>query len=204
MEIGIAVAASARPCLLIEDFLSASECEALRQRLEATGITATGGLYPASYRNNDRLVLDDEALAAAFYPRISEHAPAVLSDGERTYVRTRLNPRFRCCRYRDGQRFAIHRDGVYHAASGPAGHERSLLTFMIYLNGDDEFVGGRTRYYTDQSGRQLLRVRFGYELAGTWEWNGRDAESRLVPAGLYFARLESGSRHVETRVVLLR
>ena len=56
----------------------------------------------------------------------------------------------------------------------------------------------------DLGGRQLLRVRFGYELAGTWEWNGRDAESRLVPAGLYFARLESGSRHVETRVVLLR
>lgn len=56
----------------------------------------------------------------------------------------------------------------------------------------------------DLGGRQLLRVHFGFEQGGTWEWNGRDAESRLVPAGLYFARLECGSRHVETRVVLLR
>ncbi|MBI5169599.1 MAG: S8 family serine peptidase [Candidatus Eisenbacteria bacterium] len=56
----------------------------------------------------------------------------------------------------------------------------------------------------DLGGRQVLRVRLAGELGGTWEWNGRDAESRLVPAGLYFARLESGSRHTETRVVLLR
>lgn len=154
MQIGNDAEAGARPCLLIENFLSPSECQALRERLEALGICPTGMLYPASYRNNDRLVLDDEALAATLYERIAEHAPSHLHDGERSYERTRLNPRFRCCRYRDGQRFTIHRDGIHHAAPD----ERSLLTFMIYLNGDDEFTGGRTRYYTDQTGRELLRA----------------------------------------------
>lgn len=140
-------------CTILEDFLFPEECAALIARLEAAGIGATGALYPPSYRDNDRLVLDDEALAAALYARMEKYAPAVLRDGDTVWHRTRLNPRFRCCRYRDGQRFTIHRDGEYHA--GPL--ERSRLTFMIYLNDGAEFRGGATRYYRDRSGDVLLR-----------------------------------------------
>jgi WD40 repeat protein len=143
-----------RVCTLIEGFLFPAECEALIARLEAAGIGATAALYPPSYRNNDRLVLDDPELAAALYTRLAAHAPAELvDDGGATWRRERLNPRFRCCRYRDGQCFTIHRDGVYHASPD----EHSRLTFMIYLNDGSEFQGGATRYYHDRSGAQLLR-----------------------------------------------
>lgn len=140
-------------CTILEDFLFPEECTALIERLEAAGIGATAAHYPPSYRNNDRLVLDDEALARTLYARMEKYAPAVLHDGDTVWHRTRLNPRFRCCRYRDGQCFTIHRDGEYH--EGPL--ERSRLTFMIYLNDGSEFRGGATRYYRDRSGDVLLR-----------------------------------------------
>jgi hypothetical protein len=38
---------------------------------------------------------------------------------------------------------------------------------------------------------------------GTEEWDGRDESGRLVPAGLYFARLRGGSLHSQARIVLL-
>ncbi len=56
----------------------------------------------------------------------------------------------------------------------------------------------------DLSGRCLIRVDLGREPGGAWTWNGQDSRGRTVPAGMYFARLDCGSRHVETRVVLLR
>ncbi|MBI1798656.1 MAG: S8 family serine peptidase [Candidatus Eisenbacteria bacterium] len=56
----------------------------------------------------------------------------------------------------------------------------------------------------DVGGRRVRALalepgRFG----GSTEWNGRDEDSRSVPAGLYFARLTCGSVHAQTRVVLL-
>lgn len=57
-----------------------------------------------------------------------------------------LNPRFRSCRYSEGQSFCRHRDGAYHASP----QLRSRLTFMIYLNDAGEFRGGATRFYPDR------------------------------------------------------
>jgi hypothetical protein len=56
----------------------------------------------------------------------------------------------------------------------------------------------------DVTGRRLRtfaleRGRFG----GSFQWNGRNDEQHAVPAGLYFARLNCGSIHAQTRVVLL-
>ena len=56
----------------------------------------------------------------------------------------------------------------------------------------------------DLGGRLVRRVPLGGEPGGSWQWNGRDAEGRSVPAGLYFARLASGGGHSEARVVLIR
>lgn len=55
----------------------------------------------------------------------------------------------------------------------------------------------------DLSGRRVRSIPLGSGPDGATQWDGRDDESRLVPAGLYFARLISGSVHVQTRVVLL-
>ena len=51
-----------------------------------------------------------------------------------------MNERLRFYRYGPGQRFAPHTDGCVRRANG----EESLLTFMIYLNGDVQ--GGETHF----------------------------------------------------------
>lgn len=56
----------------------------------------------------------------------------------------------------------------------------------------------------DLAGRLRRRVAVGQEPGGSWQWNGRDEEGVLVPAGLYFVRLVSGSRHATSRVVFVR
>ena len=70
---------------LIEDALSATELRELREQLERRGFAATAGRYPAGYRDNDRLVFDDLALAARLYAQLSRHLPPELltSDGQR-------------------------------------------------------------------------------------------------------------------------
>ncbi len=55
----------------------------------------------------------------------------------------------------------------------------------------------------DLQGRQVRELPLGVESDGVAQWNGRDQDGRLVPAGIYFARLLSGSIHAQTRVVLL-
>jgi len=56
----------------------------------------------------------------------------------------------------------------------------------------------------DLSGRHVRTIELpGGRFGGTMEWNGRDDDQRLVPAGLYFARLTCGSIHAQARVVLL-
>ena len=56
----------------------------------------------------------------------------------------------------------------------------------------------------DLNGRELRRIALGSEPGGSYTWDGRDAQSRAVPAGLYFLRLVSGARHADSRVVFVR
>jgi hypothetical protein len=55
----------------------------------------------------------------------------------------------------------------------------------------------------DLTGRRLRTLPLGGEASGVATWDGRDEDGRLLPAGIYFARLTSGSLHAQTRVVLL-
>jgi subtilisin family serine protease len=70
--------------------------------------------------------------------------------------------------------------------------------------GDPDATGPQWLLVYDLSGRQLLRVGLGSEPGGSYNWDGRDGASRLLPAGLYFLRLVSGARHAESRVVFVR
>jgi WD40 repeat protein len=144
------------PCFLLRQVFSRSECARIIQEVEAAGFQATGGDYPPSYRDNDRLVRDDGALAGAVFERIRPFLPERLVDAAGEVWRlSGLNPRFRFCRYRGGQRFCIHRDGAY----APSPSERSHLTCMLYLNDRGEFSGGATRYYAERSeSSELLGV----------------------------------------------
>lgn len=138
---------SERTAFLVSDLLDGEECA----RLVADGTPGfrpTGRDYPASYRDNDRLVRDDPGLAAALFARLRAHLPERL-DGARLVG---LNPRFRFCRYRDGQRFRVHRDGAH--AEGP--RVRSRLTVQVYL--DEGFAGGRTRFFGSRFGEETFAV----------------------------------------------
>ncbi len=121
-------------------------------RIAELAFRPVASAYPAAYRDNDRAIVDDEALAVWLFDRVRRHLPRELVvDGARWEL-VGLNTRFRACRYRGGQAFCIHRDGSHV----PSDELRSHLTLQIYLDADPALVGGRTRFYRDASGTELV------------------------------------------------
>ncbi len=122
--------------------MPSAECERLIERIEALGpddapvSTAAGIVMRPDVRNNKRVMFDDEELARALFDRVAASLPASLCEMKPVG----LNERFRCYRYEPGQRFAPHRDGSFERSR----EERSLMTFMVYLN--DGFSGGETTF----------------------------------------------------------
>ena len=125
---------------VIHDFLSGDECAAHIARSEGmTYETGTvGGVVAEGVRNNDRVLFDDERLAAELFDRAKPFLPAAL--GEEVLVG--FNERLRFYRYDPGQTFKPHRDGAYWRLES---REESRLTFMVYLN--DGVVGGQTNFF---------------------------------------------------------
>jgi hypothetical protein len=75
---------------------------------------------------------------------------------------------------------------------------------LFYWQASADGVGGRQSIHIfDVTGRRLRVLDVGPGLGGKRNWDGRDSEGRSVPAGLYYARLLSGSVHTQTRLVLL-
>lgn len=150
-------------CVVIPDFLSAQECRDHIAHSEARGFTGAASHYPPSYRNNDRQVVDDPALARRMGERLAGHVPAQLRHEGETWAFDCINERFRFCRYRAGQQFNLHQDGVHHRGPGV----QSRLTFMVYLTDGEAFDGGDTLFYSagpggDENGepaRLIGRVR---------------------------------------------
>lgn len=141
-------------CFLVRHAIEGDFADALVQYGTARGFQATGATYPPSYRDNDRLVCDDPALAGDLFERLRALLPPVLVDADgRAWHLDGLNARFRFCRYRDGQCFRRHRDGAY-ADRGL----RSRLTLQIYLDDAGGFHGGSTRFYASQAGPLVGRV----------------------------------------------
>ncbi|QWT19357.1 2OG-Fe(II) oxygenase [Bacillus sp. NP157] len=154
-------------CAVIHGFLSPAECDALVARAEARGFESAERDYPPSYRNNDRQVIDDPELAAWLMRRLAELAdgaiePMLPQDIRDNWRLKGINERLRLCRYRPGQQFRIHQDGVHHRGHGC----RSMLTFMVYLTDGDAFEGGDTLFYAagPSNGQDVvarLRPRIG-------------------------------------------
>lgn len=126
----------------LTDFMSASECDEQIARSERSGYqaaqidTGRGMAFDEGIRNNERVIQDDRALAQILWTRLKHYLPNRLG----TWQPSGLNERFRYYRYREGARFAWHRDGPYEQAP----EQRSKMTFMVYLN--DDFVGGETDF----------------------------------------------------------
>lgn len=129
--------------LTVDDVLSRDECESLIERIErekptAAPVTTFGGFaMRPDIRNNTRVMFDDVELATTLFERVRDHLPGVL---EADWQISGANERLRCYRYEPGQYFRPHFDGAFVRSPD----ERSLLTFMIYLNDVD--AGGDTRF----------------------------------------------------------
>ena len=78
----------------------------------------------------------------------------------------------------------------------------SRLPVELYWRGAGGGVEQRIELF-DITARRIRSLAAGTASEGLTEWNGRDARGTRVPAGVYFARLISGSIHVQTRIVLL-
>jgi predicted 2-oxoglutarate/Fe(II)-dependent dioxygenase YbiX len=128
---------------VIHDFLSREECERFIALCEGAGFTdapittSLGFVIKKDVRNNERVMVDDPALAAELWSKAKLFVPQTWSYWEAAG----LNERFRYYRYDPGQTFAPHYDGYFERPNG----QRSHLTFMVYLN--DGFEGGDTIFH---------------------------------------------------------
>lgn len=128
--------------LVVHNLLSEEQCTALIRRSEALAYEAgtVAGVVNENIRNNERVILDDEALASQLFHCAAPFLPAVLED----HRLVGFNERWRFYRYQPGQTFNPHRDGSYVRMQT---WEESKLTFMIYLN--EGMVGGETKFFVD-------------------------------------------------------
>jgi len=137
---------------LLHNVLSKNECEWYINQTEGFGYESLTG-YKSEYRNNTRIVLMSDELSALIYERIKEFVPTeVLVETDSAMKMTSefgteglwhpygLNHCWRFCKYQPGGHFSPHFDG-YYAKSAT---DRSLYTFMLYLNGG--FDGGETNF----------------------------------------------------------
>lgn len=136
---------------VIHNFLTPEECAEYVRVTEAVGfsaapITTGGGFVMApEIRNNERVMIDNYEWAAKLWARAQPLMPSPYLGHEATG----LNERFRFYRYEEGHRFRPHTDGCF-----ARNDERSLFTFMVYLN--DSCEGGETAvYFTGDDGLTL-------------------------------------------------
>lgn len=138
---------------LVHGFFTPEECAEAIARSETEGYveapitTKQGAQMRKDIRNNTRLMIEDEELAQALFERAEPFLPSPL-DGWNVFG---FNERFRYYRYDAGETFRPHFDGSYRRSE----EERSLVTFMIYLN--EDFGGGETVFY-DSHGHERERV----------------------------------------------
>jgi hypothetical protein len=122
--------------------LTEQECSDFIKRIDAAEPTPApihghrGPVMRPDVRNNSRVFLNDPRLAADLFERIFGYIPHRLL---RMWA-VGVNELFRCYHYAPGQRFALHSDGTFARNR----EERSLLTFLIYLN--QGMRGGETAF----------------------------------------------------------
>ena len=188
----------------IEAVLDAPACAVLVGEL-GRSFVPTGTAYPRGYRDNDRAIFDDPALAQRMFARVASELPSELEYGGATWRLDGLNSRFRACRYRGGQAFCIHRDGPYV----PDDSRRSLLTLQIYLDDAAGMTGGHTRFYTDHAGTEVVAAiapRAGDAIAFDHRvWHDGEAvtagEKHVVRTDVMYRRITSLPRVDDPRVL---
>lgn len=125
----------------IDNFLTKQECAEMIAKVEAIGfedayIISNGKpVLAKEIRNNQRVIIDDMALAENLWERLKP----MLNISVEGWNPVGLNERFRYYRYTELQLFRMHRDFAYKFKS-----RESKWSLIIYLN--EEFEGGDTEF----------------------------------------------------------
>ncbi|AEV98291.1 hypothetical protein A4D02_22950 [Niastella koreensis] len=144
-------------CFVIPSLFSQTACEALLNTEIKNSFQKANSNYPTYYRNNDRFVIDDEALAARLFQKVKPYLPTTIEVNNAipaengTWQLKELNTRLRFCKYSANQYFHRHLDGVHYRSETV----QSKLTFMIYLNSATEFKGGRTLFFKTKETNEI-------------------------------------------------
>ncbi len=126
----------------VADFVTPAFCQRMITLAESTGFqTATittehGTAQVPDIRNNDRVIMDDEGLAAELWDK----AAPLFDAPFKGHKAIGLNERLRLYRYDPGQFFDWHQDGSFQRSPDIT----SQFTMMIYLNSD--MTGGGTSF----------------------------------------------------------
>jgi hypothetical protein len=130
---------------ILKNTLTEKECKSMIQLTEKLGYEDAES-YCFMYRDrlNDRIMTDDPGLADFLWERVKPFVPDEMKAFARNWKVSKLNTRFRICRYRGGigHHFGPHADGIYPETD----NRRSILTCMFYLNDSSEFEGGFTNF----------------------------------------------------------
>ncbi|XP_007038542.2 PREDICTED: uncharacterized protein LOC18605467 isoform X1 [Theobroma cacao] len=150
----------------VQNFFSSVESRAFIKAAESIGFEHQGSLGPTrgeAYRDNDRISVNDPALANAIW---QSGLCKLFSDIKiRGKVAVGLNPNIRFYRYKVGQRFGRHIDESVDLGGG----KRTHYTLLIYLSGgsktngksdssnqkdsvSEPLVGGETVFYGSRNG----------------------------------------------------
>jgi len=128
------------PIFEIDNFFPEKEVNKLLN-YRINNFTKAHSHYPDYYRNNDRLVEDNPILGKELFNKMQQ-----INEIRNVFPNQffGLNERLRFCRYQKNQVFNKHQDGVYY----PNEYHESKYTFLLYLNGIEDFSGGETLFYT--------------------------------------------------------
>jgi len=199
---------------LLYNVISPSECEYYVEQTEIFGYEKLIG-YKPDHRDNQRIVIKNEELCNLLFERIKPFLPPEIAVPDDSAMKMTaefgtqgkwqvlgLNECWRFCRYYPGGHFAPHYDGAFARSE----NERSLLTFMIYLNGG--FEGGETNFLEND---QLLQKNAD----GKYQGDANKILESIVPEpglALIFlhpqmhegARLKSGVKYILRSDIMYR
>eukprot|EP00891_Asterochloris_glomerata_P004369 jgi/Astpho2/4369/Aster-08066 len=122
--------------------------------------SSRGAAYGEAFRDNERISVQDEALAQQLWSctGLQEVFADVDLEG---WQAVGLNPNIRVYKYCKGQRFGKHVDD---SVDLPAPGRRTLFTLLIYLTVDHHLRGGETIFWS--SGRKPRAVACVAPVAG--------------------------------------
>lgn len=145
--------------VVVEKFFTPELCNELIKSFESLNLETTPIIKSKGYaaRVNDRILMEDTQVAQSLWEYL--HKILAQDDYDENVIQKTfdnaigLNPQLRIYRYQKGHYFGKHYDESVKSLNG-----RTKWTLLVYLTGDEEFVGGGTIFYVNDNHRKPLNV----------------------------------------------